>query len=864
MKCTRYGRRGFIPFFVATALLMEFSVLPAQTPTNFKIAFIGDQGLNSDSRAVLNLIKSEGAQAVLHQGDFDYSDDPDAWENQINSILGANFPYFASAGNHDEAEWPGYQQHMENRLNRLGITWNGELGARSSLTYRGIYIILVAPDVNVPGASGLDTYIRDRLAADNSIWSICSWHKNMEAMQAGGKSDETGWGVYEESRKGGAIIATGHEHSYSRTHLLSSCQNQTVASTSNTLVLAKDAAGTSQDEGRTFVFVSGLGGQSIRDQELSGNWWASIYTASQGANAGALFGVFNLNGQANRAHFYFKDIEGRIADEFEVVSNVTGSGTPSPSAPTISSFTPTSGPVGTEVTVVGNNFNGTTRVTFNGTDANGFTIASNSQIRVDVPVGATTGRIRVTSQAGSATSSNDFVVSQQPQPSQTITLNPTDDAYVRSDNASDNFGSSSTLRVRQSSPTYRSYLKFAVSGASGTVQSAKLRLRVTEGSGSGGSVFLVSNTYSSSSTQWDESDLTYQNAPTLSGNALSTVGGVSAGAWVEFDVTAAITGNGTFSLGLQSTSSSTVRYSSKEGNDDPQLVVQMTATPPPPPPGTAVTLHPTEDAYVRSDNASDNFGSSSTLRVRQSSPTYRSYLKFAVSGASGTVQSAKLRLRVTEGSGSGGSVFLVSNTYRSSSTQWDESDLTYENAPTLSGNALSTVSGVSAGAWVEFDVTAAITGNGTFSLGLQSTSSSTVRYSSKEGDDAPELVIQIGGTASASAAGGPLKTGETSTLNLAAGQKLDRVMLAPSHPNPFNAQIVIEYALPEEAYVSLAVYNSIGQLVRQLVNETQPPGAKHVIWDSRDDNDREVGSGVYLSRLQVGGQTFVQKMTLQK
>src|SRR5574341_696689 len=102
---------------------------------------IGDQGLGSNARAVLNLIKSEGAQAVLHQGDFDYEDNPDAWEAQINDVLGANFPYFASPGNHDEGEWSGYQQHLQNRLNRLGISWDGDLGAKSSLYYKGILVI---------------------------------------------------------------------------------------------------------------------------------------------------------------------------------------------------------------------------------------------------------------------------------------------------------------------------------------------------------------------------------------------------------------------------------------------------------------------------------------------------------------------------------------------------------------------------------------------------------------------------------------------------------------------------------------------------------------------------------------------------
>jgi hypothetical protein len=255
---------------------------------------------------------------VLHQGDFDYEDDPDAWEEQINSVLGADFPYFASAGNHDEEAWDGYQQHMENRLNRLGIPWHGELGAKSSLTYRGIFIILVAPGVEVPGAEGADTYVRDRLAADNSIWSICSWHKNMQAMQVGGKEDETGWEVYEEAAKGGAIIATGHEHSYSRTHLLSSPMNQTVMSRANAMTIAK---------GQSFVFVSGLGGQSIREQEHTEDWWASVYTSNQDANYGALFGTFNVNGNPNMATFYFKDIDGNMADQFSVISAVEGGST---------------------------------------------------------------------------------------------------------------------------------------------------------------------------------------------------------------------------------------------------------------------------------------------------------------------------------------------------------------------------------------------------------------------------------------------------------------------------------------------------------------------------------------------------------
>ncbi len=154
----------------------------AQTPANFKIAFIGDQGLGSDSEAVLNLILNEGADAVLHEGDFDYADKPHAWENQINAILGADFPYFPSIGNHDKSAFRGaggYQAFMEARMNRIGVTWDGDLGVKSSLSYRGIFILLTGPDVD---GSNHDTYIRDKLLEDNSIWRISSWHKNMRLM----------------------------------------------------------------------------------------------------------------------------------------------------------------------------------------------------------------------------------------------------------------------------------------------------------------------------------------------------------------------------------------------------------------------------------------------------------------------------------------------------------------------------------------------------------------------------------------------------------------------------------------------------------------------------------------------------------
>jgi len=78
---------------------------PAPVTANLTIAFLGDQGLGGDAEAVLQLIHDEGADAVIHAGDFDYQDDPAAWEAQIDAFLGPDFPYFASMGNHDERKF---------------------------------------------------------------------------------------------------------------------------------------------------------------------------------------------------------------------------------------------------------------------------------------------------------------------------------------------------------------------------------------------------------------------------------------------------------------------------------------------------------------------------------------------------------------------------------------------------------------------------------------------------------------------------------------------------------------------------------------------------------------------------------------
>jgi hypothetical protein len=90
---------------------------------------------------------------------------------------------------------------------------------------------------------------------------------------------------------------------------------------------------------------------------------------------------------------------------------------------TITSFTPTFGPVGTQVTIIGTGFTGATAVSFNNVNATTFTVnPAGTQITATVPTGATTGKIKVTTPSGSATSTADFVVSTVHSRSITLSL----------------------------------------------------------------------------------------------------------------------------------------------------------------------------------------------------------------------------------------------------------------------------------------------------------------------------------------------------------------------------------------------------------------------------------------------------------
>jgi hypothetical protein len=83
--------------------------------------------------------------------------------------------------------------------------------------------------------------------------------------------------------------------------------------------------------------------------------------------------------------------------------------------------------------------------------------------------------------------------------------------------------------------------------------------------------------------------------------------------------------------------------------------------------------------------------------------------------------------------------------------------------------------------------------------------------------------------------------------------------LEQNYPNPFNPSTTIVYALSEPAFVTMRVYNLLGEIVSTLVNERQGAGYRSVLWDAS-----QFGSGVYYVEMTADKFSATRKMLLMK
>ena len=516
-------------------------------------------------------------------------------------------------------------------------------------------------------------------------------------------------------------------------------------------------------------------------------------------------------------------------------------GTPPVVDPPVAAFsaTPLSGPAPLAVTFTDASTNLPTSWAWD-FDGNGSTDSTQQNPSFVYPnPGTYTVRLTATNSGGADDETKVGYVTVGP-PLTFSTVTPTADAYVNSASATKNYGLDVQLRVRESSTENDAYLSFDVSGVTGPIRSAKLRLFVVDASPSSGNVHTVAGTFT-------ETGITWNNRPAPSASPIASVGATTAGQWKDIDLGSTITGNGTYRFAVVGTHSNSAYYSSRQGANPPQLVIgyeaggggpvtpdaaflatptsgsapltvnftdtstntptgwawdfendgtidstqqhpshaypdpgsytvaltasnaagsdtetkpafitvtvpptatptptatpeptptaEPTPTPEPTPGAGTLTFDPVADARVSRGRPDSKYGNDVALRVRQDgSDDYESYLRFQVTGITGTVTSVKLRLFCTDASPVGGTVYPAS-------TAWTESAITWNTAPGQTGGAVRAIGSVALNAWVEVDLTGLVTTNGQIDLLIQDGNSNSALYGSRESTTVPQLVI---------------------------------------------------------------------------------------------------------------------------
>ncbi len=135
-----------------------------------------------------------------------------------------------------------------------------------------------------------------------------------------------------------------------------------------------------------------------------------------------------------------------------------------------------------------------------------------------------------------------------------------------------------------------------------------------------------------------------------------------------------------------------------------------------------------------SSNPTVNNGTGTTIRV-DGSPTVNSYIRFTVSGLTGTIGRVRLVIHANSAGNLGINALSVAD------NTWGETTITFNTAPPL-GSQIASAPAFASGAQVTLDVTSYVTGNGTYSFGITDPSTTAISLASREsGANAEQLII---------------------------------------------------------------------------------------------------------------------------
>ena len=92
----------------------------------------------------------------------------------------------------------------------------------------------------------------------------------------------------------------------------------------------------------------------------------------------------------------------------------------------------------------------------------------------------------------------------------------------------------------------------------------------------------------------------------------------------------------------------------------------------------------------------------------------------------------------------------------------------------------------------------------------------------------------------------------------------EKFKLNQNYPNPFNPVTNLSYDLLEDSFVSITIYDMLGNVINNLLNTNQSSGVKSIQWNATNSQGQQVSAGVYLYSIEVGDFRHTKKMVLLK
>ncbi len=501
----------------------------------------------ASSQKVTDLIASLNPNLFLYLGDVYESGSMAEFYNWYGNG-GAFFDRFRSmtdptVGNHEyvsSKEAQGYFNYWDNVPNYYSFNAGG---------WHFISLNANASRVKTDPSSPQYQWLASDLAANASMCTIVFYHQPF--FNIGPEGSEAAmsdiWALM--AQYGVSIVLNGHDHDYQRWVPL-------------------DGKGQPNPSGIT-EFVAGGGGHGLQTLPKG--------TDSRVANSNDMkpdaFGALELELNPGGVNFSYINEKNVVLDSGVIACSKAKSDVQPPDSPS-----------GLSTNVAGaTHIDLAWQASTDNTGINGYTIYRDGNQLATVsgttlayadstvlPDTTYSYRVDAFDLAGNHSPPSNVVTVTTPSMPSTLTFNVEADTYVSQSSPDSNYGSASTLRL-DASPDIHAYLRFVVSGLAGmSIARARLLLYANEDSSQGIQVQSVAE------DTWAERMVTYSNAPTL-GGVLANSDPFTAGSWVTIDLTPYITGEGSYSFGITTLSSSALTFPAREsGTNSAQLVIDLT------------------------------------------------------------------------------------------------------------------------------------------------------------------------------------------------------------------------------------------------------------------------------------------------